>query len=393
MKMLIDIDRIVVNDRIRRDFGDLKELAEDIKQNTLLNALVVTPSNNGDGTYILIAGERRLRAMRDILGYKAVPVNTVGVEDAEQALLMEISENECRKEFTKTERLEYARRLARIEAAKAKERQGARTDLVADLPLSSDSAKTRDIVAGQLGTSATQLRREQFISDNAEMLDPSDFEDWDEGKLSTNKAFQRIKAAMAQAEQERDAARAEVATVRAVGDQLKRQRDEAREDAEGYAEDIKDLQAEIDALEKQSDRSYEDGYKAAQQQGQQPKVVERRVEVPSAADQRRIKELEHLEQLHSDDNAKLRRKLEETRRELDRAKGILGMNQTMQDVRRDVQYLISATNQYVRQYGGLTWTAASLEQVDEPTREELKKAATNLATFATALVASLEGIQ
>lgn len=171
-----------------------------------------------------------------------------------------------------------------------------------------------------------------------------------------------------------------------------RERDEAREEVEQLGEDIDELQAEVASLEAQTDQAYENGYKAATRNAQ-PQVVERKVEVPSAADQRRIKELEHLEQLHSDDNAKLRRKLEETRRELDRAKGILGMNQTMQDVRRDVQYLISATNQYVRQYGGLTWTAASLEQVDEPTREELKKAATNLATFATALVASLEGIQ
>ena len=78
------------------------------------------------------------------------------------------------------------------------------------------------------------------------------------------------------------------------------------------------------------------------------------------------------------------------RKELDRANGLLGMDRTMQDVRKDAQYLVAATNQYVRQYGGLTWTAASLEQVDAQTREDLRKAAINLATFASALVASLE---
>ena len=172
---------------------------------------------------------------------------------------------------------------------------------------------------------------------------------------------------------ERDAARAEVATVRKVGDKLK--------------SDLDDARAEIEALERQNDELYEQASAA-----EKPQVIERTVEVSSEADRRRIETLEHLERLHSDDNAKLRRKLEETRRELDRAKDLLGMDKTMQDVRRDVQYLISATNQYVRHYGGLTWTAASLEQVDAPTREELKKAATNLATFATALVASLESI-
>ncbi|MBQ9648137.1 MAG: ParB N-terminal domain-containing protein [Oscillospiraceae bacterium] len=70
--MLIDIDKIIVGDRIRKDFGDIEELAYDIEENTLLNALVVTPSGNGDGTYLLIAGERRLRACK-MLGYRPYP--------------------------------------------------------------------------------------------------------------------------------------------------------------------------------------------------------------------------------------------------------------------------------------------------------------------------------
>ena len=174
---------------------------------------------------------------------------------------------------------------------------------------------------------------------------------------------------------ERDAARAEVVTVRKVGDKLK--------------SDLDDARAEIEALERQNDQLFEQANATSE-----PQVIERQV-VPAdyAEAKKRVRDLEHLEQLHSSDNQKLRKKNEELRRELDKAKDMLGMDKTLQDVRRDVQYLISATNQYVRQYGGLTWTAVSLEQVDEPTREELKKAATNLATFATALVASLEGIQ
>ena len=161
---------------------------------------------------------------------------------------------------------------------------------------------------------------------------------------------------------------------RYVADRLKEQRDQARE--------------EVAALEQQNDRLYEQV--DAQRQ---PQVIEREVAPADYAEsKRRMQELEHLEQLHSSDNQKLRRQLEEARKELDRAKGILGMSQTMQDVRRDVQYLITATNNYVRQYGGLTWTAQSLSDVDEPTLGELTKAVRNLATFATALMASLESI-
>ena len=143
---------------------------------------------------------------------------------------------------------------------------------------------------------------------------------------------------------------------------------------------------EVEALEKQNDQLYEQATSASA-----PQVVERQVVPPDyESAKKRVRELEHLERVHSDDTQKLRKQLEDTRRELDKAKNILGMNQTMQDVRRDVQYLITATNAYVRQYGGLTWTAASLSQVEPETLEEFRVAITNLATFANALVSSLE---
>ena len=123
---------------------------------------------------------------------------------------------------------------------------------------------------------------------------------------------------------------------------------------------------------------------------QKPEVVERMVEVPSESDKRRIAELEHERDLYLDNVQKLRKRNEDMRSELGKAKDMLGMDKALQDVRKDVQYLTSATNQYVRQYGGLTWTAASLEQVDAQSLAELRTAAINLATFANALVASLE---
>ena len=324
--MLIDIDKIIVGDRIRKDFGDIEELADDIEENTLLNALVVTPSGNGDGTYLLIAGERRLRACK-MLGYKAVPVNTVGVDDAEQALMMEISENECRKEFTKTERLEYARRLALIEGAKAKERmsEGGRGGNSA-----TPSGKTRDKVAEQLGTSATQLRQEQFVADNADLLDPADFADWDEGKLSTNRAYQRIRAAKEQAERERD---------------------DAREDNVQYQRDVQELQAEIAALEKQNDELY--------QLANTQQVVEREVvrEVkPDDYDEmkRRVRELEGSNRLYTDDNESLRRQLEDAQsgaydheRIMDAAKLEADMFRRKYSELNELADVIAAINQFL----------------------------------------------
>ena len=126
----------------------------------------------------------------------------------------------------------------------------------------------------------------------------------------------------------------------------------------------------------------------------EPKVIEREVvrEVESEESKRRIAELEHLERIHHEDNQKLRKRNEDMRKELDRAHDILNLNQTTREIQRDVQYLITSTNQYVRHYGGLAWTVQSLSEVDGPTIEELRKAVRNLATFANTLMNCLEEI-
>ena len=340
--MLIDINKIVVGDRIRKDFGDIQELAENIRENGLINP----PTVNKD--YVLLAGERRLRACK-LLGWPQIPVTMLDTRDEAHDLAVEMDENNLRRNFSGTELAEGIRRQMAIESEKAKERMvsgGVQTFA------QGTTGKARDKAAEQFGISGEQARKTLYVADNSDLLDPADFADWDEGKLSTNKAYQRIRAAKEQAERERDQAREEVA-----------------------------------ALEKQNDKAYEDGYKAASH-NTQPQVVTREVE--SEAARKRISELEHERDLYLSDLQKQRKRNEDMRKELDKAKDMLGMDKTLQDVRKDVQYLISATNQYVRHYGGLTWTAASLEQVDAHTLAEFRKAATNLATFANALVASLE---
>jgi hypothetical protein len=56
--------------RFRNDYGDIPSLAEDIKQNGLIQPIVVDKrGNEKDYTYHLIAGERRLRRMDRDRGY------------------------------------------------------------------------------------------------------------------------------------------------------------------------------------------------------------------------------------------------------------------------------------------------------------------------------------
>ena len=73
--MLVEIDKVVVNDRIRKDFGNIEELAQDIKENGLINPPVVTLE------FELIAGERRYRAMKS-LGWQQIEVRVMSVQDA-----------------------------------------------------------------------------------------------------------------------------------------------------------------------------------------------------------------------------------------------------------------------------------------------------------------------
>ncbi len=115
----------------------------------------------------------------------------MAVKDAEHQLNLEISENETRKDFSKAERIDYARRLDRIESLKAKERMsdGGKGCQI------SDTLRTDESVAEKLGIgSRDTYRKEKYIVDNRSSLSPEDFADWDEGKLSTNKAFKKIKA-------------------------------------------------------------------------------------------------------------------------------------------------------------------------------------------------------
>jgi Predicted transcriptional regulators len=176
--LLIDINQIKVSDRIRKDFGNIEELAADIKENGLINPIVITPD------YQLIAGERRLRA-HFFNQAEQVLVRIMDISDAEHQLRLEISENEHRKEFSFTERVEWGKRLEQIEKIKAKERMAGKEILP------EQTGQTRDIVAEQAGFgSGKQYDKAKFIVEHAtsEII-----QQLDAGLISTHKAFVETK--------------------------------------------------------------------------------------------------------------------------------------------------------------------------------------------------------
>lgn len=192
--MLIPISKIIVRDRIRKDFGDIEGLADSINKYGLINNPVV----NKD--YVLLAGERRIRACK-LLGWEQIPVNMMDTRDAEHELNIEISENDDRKEFSKAERVDYMRRFWRIEQAKAAERMKAGKAIDPTLK-SAEGGEAAALTAKQFGIGKDTMKKEMQIVENKDLLTPEDFADWDEGRLSTNKAFQKVKAMLKAAEEE-----------------------------------------------------------------------------------------------------------------------------------------------------------------------------------------------
>ena len=132
---------------------------------SLINPPVLTPE------HVLIAGERRIRACKH-LGYNQVQVNIMTVRDFEHQLKLEISENENRKEFSYSERMEWARRLEQVVRLKAKERQLSglnNQNVVTENFPEREHGETRDKVAEQSGFgSGKQYEKAKFIFENAD---------------------------------------------------------------------------------------------------------------------------------------------------------------------------------------------------------------------------------
>ncbi len=106
------IDSIIPNPRQPRDImneEDLQDLANSIREHGILQPLVVTLESMS-GTFILIAGERRLRAAK-IVGLDKVPVIIRTVTEQER-LELALIENVQRADLSPLETAEAYRKLA-----------------------------------------------------------------------------------------------------------------------------------------------------------------------------------------------------------------------------------------------------------------------------------------
>ncbi|MBO5137220.1 MAG: ParB N-terminal domain-containing protein [Spirochaetaceae bacterium] len=105
--MLVDIDKIQVNKRVRKDLGNLEPLKDSLKRYGQLSPITITQK------YELIAGQRRLESAKQ-LGWSTINANIVEVSDPIVKLEMELEENTQRSDFSDLELLEGYQQLEKL---------------------------------------------------------------------------------------------------------------------------------------------------------------------------------------------------------------------------------------------------------------------------------------
>ena len=169
--MELPIDRIVIRERTRKTMTNIAALADSIRET---GGPLHPPVVRRDGhDFVLVAGARRLAAMRQ-LGYDRVAVTVAhSLVDGRSALLAEGEEHTQREPVTPSEAGAHAARIEAVEAALAKERQRTLNNRPAceDSAQATDSAsagRTRDRVAKAVGMSHPKLREAREVIAAAE---------------------------------------------------------------------------------------------------------------------------------------------------------------------------------------------------------------------------------
>lgn len=109
---LVSVVNIVEDDRQRKTYERIEELADSIGKYGLVQPIVVEP--DGDGNYMLIAGGRRLRAVR-ILQWEKVDVFFKEDLTYAQRRRLELEENLHRQDLTPVEEVDALAELHRLE--------------------------------------------------------------------------------------------------------------------------------------------------------------------------------------------------------------------------------------------------------------------------------------
>lgn len=186
----IEISKVVIGERIRKDMGDIEELAESIKELGLIQPIVVTPD------YELLAGHRRLMAAQS-LGWEKIKAVIMPVTDGIHKIAIEGYENEIRKSFTFSERMRFA---ALVEPRYKKAAEEAKRQCLVQYK---DSECKNVYTREKIGRVDEKVAKEVGFGSHTnyakakEILahgNPEIIAQLDEGTISINKAYQQVLA-------------------------------------------------------------------------------------------------------------------------------------------------------------------------------------------------------
>lgn len=169
--MKVKVNNVKVNSanpnlkRARFDFGDIQKLADSIKRQGLIQPIVVQQDKEEENKYLLIAGERRFRAVI-YLGWIEVPVILKDQLNDLDFKICELEENTCRKDLTWQEQIEITKQLHNLKVQKYGDRKPGDA---------SETGWTLEDTAKSLGVSKTSVSNDIMLSaaleENPELKD------------------------------------------------------------------------------------------------------------------------------------------------------------------------------------------------------------------------------
>lgn len=163
----IRIDQVNIGKRLREDLGDLDELAERMKARKMA-APIAVKLIKGTTTYKLLAGYRRLRAVRDKLNESMIWAMVLEPQCELEELLIERDEN-YRKDYNPIEMAKLGQKIEDLIGNRrgqhhAPDQLVDRGPQVADIP---SGEKTRDFAADAVGfESSSAYRKAKEVATN-----------------------------------------------------------------------------------------------------------------------------------------------------------------------------------------------------------------------------------
>jgi ParB family chromosome partitioning protein len=118
----IRISAIVVDERVRKDLGDLTELTASIRNGGMVVPIAVMKRD--DDRFLLLCGERRLRVAQS-LEWESIEAIIYEPMEADEALNLEFHENQGRKDWTDAEKVAWGLKYEEINNAILRERSNA----------------------------------------------------------------------------------------------------------------------------------------------------------------------------------------------------------------------------------------------------------------------------